>query len=103
VVWSLHCWNAELGHASNLHAHACGPTTIRLPVPAALRVMEVREAYAKNGFEWEQLQRLTVSGTQSANVGLLRKQVEASLRQAPAPHPAVPDAVGTHEEDSGKV
>ena len=42
---------------------------------AALRVMEVRQAYACESFEWDQLRRLVERDGQAANVMLLRGQV----------------------------
>lgn len=42
---------------------------------AALRVMEVRQAYACESFEWDQLRRLVERDGQAANVSLLRGRV----------------------------
>ena len=42
---------------------------------AALRVMEVRQAYACESFEWDQLRRIAERDGQAANVSLLRGRV----------------------------
>jgi hypothetical protein len=47
---------------------------------AALRIMDVRDAYAREDFEWDQLQRLAVQGTKEANVRLIRSSATASLK-----------------------
>jgi len=47
---------------------------------AALRIMDVRDAYAREDFEWDQLQRLAVQGTKEANVRLMRSSATASLK-----------------------
>lgn len=47
---------------------------------AALRVMEVRAAYSKEDFEWDQLQRLSVQGINRSNLQLMRKAATASLQ-----------------------
>jgi hypothetical protein len=47
--------------------------------PAALRVLEVRDAYCSENFEWDQLQRLAAKDTKNANLRLMRKAAAASL------------------------
>jgi hypothetical protein len=42
--------------------------------------MDVRDAYAREDFEWDQLQRLAVQGTKEANVRLMRSSATASLK-----------------------
>ncbi len=46
---------------------------------AALRVMDVRAAYASEDFEWDNLQKLAVHDTQAANTRLMRQSAAASL------------------------
>eukprot|EP00878_Enallax_costatus_P023118 GHUV01024579.1.p1 GENE.GHUV01024579.1~~GHUV01024579.1.p1 ORF type:complete len:252 (+),score=93.28 GHUV01024579.1:100-855(+) len=46
----------------------------------ALRVMEVRAAYSKEDFEWDQLQRLSVESIKRSNLQLMRKAATASLQ-----------------------
>eukprot|EP00877_Chromochloris_zofingiensis_P007521 jgi/Chrzof1/3021/Cz12g08150.t1 len=63
----------------------------------ALRVMEVRDAYCREDFEWDQLRKVALRDMKDANVKLMRKSAVASLkasetlsaeqRQAPAPDP----------------
>lgn len=45
----------------------------------ALRVMEVRAAYASEDFEWDNLQKLAVRDTKAANTRLMRQSAAASL------------------------
>ncbi|KAK9821415.1 hypothetical protein WJX81_001169 [Elliptochloris bilobata] len=53
----------------------------------ALRIMEVRQAYACESFEWDQLRRLVERGGQDANVKLLRGQAEEAFLRQGAPGP----------------
>jgi hypothetical protein len=47
--------------------------------PPALRVLEVRDAYCLENFEWDQLRRLAAKDTKAANLQLMRKAAAASL------------------------
>lgn len=59
--------------------------------------MEVRDAYCREDFEWDQLRKVALRDMKDANVKLMRKSAVASLkasetlsaeqRQAPAPDP----------------
>jgi hypothetical protein len=49
---------------------------------AAVRVMEVRAAYAECDFEWDNCRRVCGEGLRAANVALMRRHAEA--RFAPA-------------------
>ena len=49
---------------------------------AARRVIEVRDAYASEAFEWDQLKRLALRDTRAANLRLMRKAAAASLNAA---------------------
>ena len=46
--------------------------------------MEVREAYCREDFEWDQLQRLAIKDTKEANVRLMRSSAVASLKATEA-------------------
>lgn len=46
--------------------------------------MEVRAAYSKEDFEWDQLQRLSVENIKRSNLQLMRKAATASLQATPA-------------------
>jgi hypothetical protein len=50
----------------------------------ALRLMEVRAAYSKTDFEWDQLQRLSVEAIQKSNLQLMREAATASLQATAA-------------------
>jgi hypothetical protein len=41
--------------------------------PAGVRVMEVREAYSRDDFEWQECKRLAIKNIKEANVRLLRQ------------------------------
>jgi hypothetical protein len=58
----------------------------------ALRVMEVRDAYASSDFEWDQLQQLSIKAIKESNLGLMRKAATASLLLADK-GPITPTAV----------
>ena len=45
----------------------------------AVRIMEVREAYAKDDFEWNNLQRVTVEELSKGNVGVMRKHAQSKF------------------------
>lgn len=51
---------------------------------AALRLMEVRAAYSKTDFEWDQLQRLSVEALNKSNLQLMREAATASLQATAA-------------------
>jgi len=70
------------------------PTQPTAFIATALRVIEVRDAYARDGFEWDQLQRLVIRDTKTANLKLMRRVAEASLRAAAAPAAAAVDGEG---------
>lgn len=44
--------------------------------------MEVREAYAKGDFEWDQFQRLSGKILQEGNVKLMRQHAEKAFKGA---------------------
>lgn len=41
-------------------------------------VVQVRAAYAETDFEWDQVRRLSVTGTKEANVTILRKTLTST-------------------------
>lgn len=63
-----------------MYAQLCHHVTLLCGCPAALRLMEVRAAYCKEDFEWDQLQRLSVEGIKRSNLQLMRKAATASLQ-----------------------
>ncbi|KAI8472289.1 MAG: hypothetical protein J3K34DRAFT_519905 [Monoraphidium minutum] len=67
----------------------------------ARRVIEVRDAYGRDCFEWDQLQRLALRDTQSANLRLMRKAAAASLKAAPAGAAAGAGAAAEAPEGGG--
>jgi hypothetical protein len=69
--------------------------------PPGLRVLEVRAAYCREGFEWDQLQRLAVRDTQDANLRLMRHAAAASLRAAAAAGPATAGSSAGSSSSSG--
>ncbi|XP_052202616.1 chaperonin-like RBCX protein 1, chloroplastic [Diospyros lotus] len=46
----------------------------------ALRILEVRSAYCKNDFEWDNLKRLVFKGVNEANTKLMRDYVSETTR-----------------------
>lgn len=42
-----------------------------------VRILEVREAYARADFEWDSLQRVAVEGMEAANVALMRRHAQS--------------------------
>lgn len=52
---------------------------IQVNQPLAVRIMEVRAAYAEEDFEWENCQRVANKSIKDGNVKLMRKFAEASL------------------------
>lgn len=70
----------------------------------ALRVIEVRDAYCRDNFEWDQLQRLAARDTKEANLRLMRKAAGASLKAAPTEAAAAVgggDELAAREEQEG--
>lgn len=61
------------------------------PAPAAVRVMEVRAAYAADDFEWDQCARLVGEATQAANVAIMRRHASARFERS-LREPSDPDA-----------
>ncbi len=59
--------------------HPSKHTPIHLTTTAALRVIEVRDAYCRDEFEWDQLRRLAEKDTKAANLRLMRAAASASL------------------------
>ncbi|GBF88083.1 hypothetical protein Rsub_00795 [Raphidocelis subcapitata] len=66
-----------------------------------LRVLEVRDAYCREGFEWDQLQRLAVRDTKEANLQLMRRAAGASLRAVAAEPAAAGGGGGGGGEQGG--
>lgn len=54
---------------------------------AALRIMEVREAYAAEDFEWDMCQKVALKDLKEGNIKLMRDAAVASLTAAAAEHP----------------
>jgi hypothetical protein len=63
-------------------------------------LMEVRAAYSKTDFEWDQLQRLSVESIQKSNLQLMREAATASLQATTAAAGAV--AVSTTAAEAVK-
>jgi len=59
--------------------------------------MEVREAYAAEDFEWEQLKRLATRGISDGNLRLMRQRATASLRA----EVVAADGAGSTKSDGG--
>jgi hypothetical protein len=70
-----------------------------------LRVAEVREAYASEDFEWDQLQRLALEQTKAANLQLMRSSVLAKFTVAEKQQAAPLDtpAGSTSAEEEGEA
>lgn len=47
-----------------------------------VRVLEVREAYAREDFEWDHLQRLSSKALKEGNVKLMRQHAEQAFKGA---------------------
>lgn len=81
VLWLSHCLAC---HACCLLLPACPCNTST----AALRLLEVRSAYASDDFEWAQLQRLSVAAIKESNLRLMRAAAVASPNATAVAEPA---------------
>lgn len=69
---------------------------------AALRLMEVRDAYSRTDFEWDQLQRLSTEAVKKSNLQLMRQAAAASLQATVDREPQpVPAAEQQQQEQAG--
>uniref|UniRef100_A0A383WFK0 Uncharacterized protein n=1 Tax=Tetradesmus obliquus TaxID=3088 RepID=A0A383WFK0_TETOB len=75
---------SHLQEASLSDPHAWLEQLMRKDKALALRLMEVRAAYSKTDFEWDQLQRLSVEALNKSNLQLMREAATASLQATTA-------------------
>ena len=59
---------------------------------AALRVLEVRQAYCEEDFEWEICRQVAVKDMHEANVRLLRSRAEEAFLRSSTDTPGRPPA-----------
>ena len=46
----------------------------------ALRLVEVRESYIKEGFEWDSMQKAAIKEMESSNIEILREGAESMFK-----------------------